>query len=176
MIRCQINEVVVVDVPTNAEGRREFPRADLKTIEKAIRRIVRAHDLQSKALTKAVGLTAAQLVLMKGIAELGEVTTTALSTHADISAATVVTILDNLEERGLIERYRSAHDRRIVHTRLTAAGAAKAQAAPEPLGDAFAGRLTALTARDREAIVDGLVRAADLLLPGAVLAKKDPGP
>lgn len=166
----------MIDVPSNAEGRREFPRTDLKTIEKAIRRIVRAHDLQSKALTKAVGLTAAQLVLMKGIAELGEVTTTALSTHADISAATVVTILDNLEERGLIERYRSAHDRRIVHTRLTAAGAAKAAAAPEPLGDAFAGRLAALTAPDREAIVTGLVRAADLLLPATVLAKKDTGP
>ncbi len=166
----------MIDVPTNAEGRREFPRTDLKTIEKAIRRIVRAHDLQSKALTKAVGLTAAQLVLMKGIAELGEVTTTALSTHADISAATVVTILDNLEERGLIERYRSAHDRRIVHTRLTAAGTAKAEAAPEPLGDAFAGRLAALAAPDREAIVTGLVRAADLLLPATVLAKKDTGP
>ena len=166
----------MADFPTNAEGRREFPRADLRTIEKAIRRIVRAHDLQSKALTKAVGLTAAQLVLLKGIAELGEVTTTALSAHADISAATVVTILDNLEERGLIERYRSAHDRRIVHTRLTAAGAEKANAAPEPLGDAFAGRLGALAAPDREAIVAGIVRAADLLLPVTALAKKDPGP
>ncbi|MFN3766323.1 MAG: MarR family winged helix-turn-helix transcriptional regulator [Aliihoeflea sp.] len=166
----------MADVRTNAEGLREFLRSDLKTIEKAIRRIVRAHDLQSKALTKTVGLTAAQLVLMKGIAELGEVTTTALSAHADISAATVVTILDNLEERGLIERYRSAHDRRIVHTRLTAAGAAKANAAPEPLGDAFAGRLAALAAPERQAIVTGLVRAADILLPAAVLAKKEPEP
>lgn len=164
------------DVRTNAEAPREFLRSDLKTIEKAIRRIVRAHDLQSKALTKAVGLTAAQLVLLKGIAELGEVTTTALSTHADISAATVVTILDNLEERGLIERYRSAHDRRIVHTRLTVAGTKKAAAAPEPLGDAFAGRLAALAAPDRDAIVAGLVRAADLLLPAAILAKKEPEP
>lgn len=166
----------MVDVPTNAEGLREFPRTDLKTIEKAIRRIVRAHDLQSKALTKAVGLTAAQLVLLKGIAELGEVTTTALSAHADISAATVVTILDNLEERGLIERYRSAFDRRIVHTKLTPAGAAKAQAAPEPLGDAFAGRLAALSAPQRIAIVSSFARAADMLLPAAMPAKKHPEP
>ncbi len=164
------------DVRTNAEGLREFLRSDLKTIEKAIRRIVRAHDLQSKALTKSVGLTAAQLVLLKGIAELGEVTTTALSAYADISAATVVTILDNLEERGLIERYRSAHDRRIVHTRLTAAGTAKATAAPEPLGDAFADRLAALAAPERDAMVNGIVRAADLLLPAAILAKREPEP
>lgn len=170
------NEVVVADAGTNAEGRGEFPRAELKAIEKAIRRIVRAHDLQSKALTKAVGLTAAQLVLMKGIAELGEVTTTALSAHADISAATVVTILDNLEERGLIERYRSAHDRRIVHTRLTDAGAKKAHEAPEPLGDAFAARLATLSPSARQALIDGMARAADLLLPKTTAAKRDAEP
>jgi len=43
----------------------------------------------------------------KGIVELGEITSMALSTYADISAATVVTVQDNLEERGLIVRYRS---------------------------------------------------------------------
>ena len=173
MIRCQINEAVVNDVRTNAEGPQEFLGPDLKAVEKAIRRIVRAHDLQSKALTKAAGLTAAQLVLLKGIAELGEVTTTALSAHADISAATVVTILDNLEERGLIERYRSAHDRRIVHTRLTTAGADKAGNAPEPLGGAFVARLSALPSNERKALVAMFTKAADLLLPTDIPAKKD---
>ena len=160
------------DFRTNAEGSHEFLRTDLKAVEKVIRRIVRAHDLQSKALTKAAGLTAAQLVLLKGIAELGEVTTTALSAHADISAATVVTILDNLEERGLIERYRSAHDRRIVHTRLTPAGLAKADAAPEPLGSAFVDRFAALSADERKALVAMFAKAADLLLPASAPAKK----
>ncbi|MCO6389819.1 MarR family transcriptional regulator [Aliihoeflea aestuarii] len=166
------NEVVVDDVRTNAEGLQEFLGADLKTVEKGIRRIVRAHDLQSKALTKAAGLTAAQLVLLKGIAELGEVTTTALSAHADISPATVVTILDNLEERDLIERYRSAHDRRIVHTRLTSSGLAKANAAPEPLGSAFIDRFAALPAHERKALVAMFTKAADLLLPVQVTVKK----
>lgn len=161
------------DVRTNAEGSQEFLGADLKTVEKMIRRIVRAHDLQSKALSKAAGLTAAQLVLLKGIAELGEVTTTALSAHADISPATVVTILDNLEERGLIERYRSAYDRRIVHTRLTPAGIAMADAAPEPLGDAFVARFAALPLDERKAFVVMFAKAADLLLPGTVQAKKE---
>lgn len=167
------NEVVVDDVRTNAEGYQEFLGAELKAVEKVIRRIVRAHDLQSKALTKAAGLTAAQLVLLKGIAELGEVTTTALSAHADISPATVVTILDNLEERGLIERYRSAHDRRIVHTRLTPEGLAKTNAAPEPLGAAFVARFAALPMQERKALVAMFTKAADLLLPGTIPAKKE---
>ena len=82
--------------PANALAPAMFRHGETRTIEKAIRRMVRAHDLQSKALSKAVGLTSAQLVLMKGIAELGEVTSAALSVYADISAATVVTVLEPL--------------------------------------------------------------------------------
>lgn len=68
-------------------------------------------------------MTAAQLIILRGIAELGEVTSTAISAYADISLATVVMVLDNLEERGIIQRYRSGQDRRVVHTRLTELGA-----------------------------------------------------
>src|SRR5690606_15623784 len=128
----------------NAGRKRRFRPEELRTVEKAIRRIVRANDLQSKALVKAVGLTSAQLVILKAIANLGELSTTALSAHADLSAATVITILDNLEERGLIERYRSMSDRRIVHTRLTGSGKALVAKAPEPLGATFVERFAAL--------------------------------
>ncbi len=44
----------------------------------------------------------------------------ARATHLDRS--TVVTIIDNLERRGLVERRASAHDRRSNAIRLTAAG------------------------------------------------------
>ena len=140
-----------------------FPVNEARMVEKAIRRIVRAHDLQSKALSKAVGLTAAQLVLMKGIAELGEVTSAALSAYADISAATVVTVLDNLEERGLIQRYRSGTDRRIVHTRLTERGRAMTEAAPAPLGPMFLERFGKLEEAQRRRMVEAIVSLADLM-------------
>lgn len=140
-----------------------FRDQELRLIEKAIRRIVRAHDVQSRALVKASGLTAAQLVLMKGIAELGEVTSAALSVYADISPATVVTVLDNLEERGLIERYRSGSDRRIVHTRLTAKGGGMVAAAPEPLGESFVARFDTLPAARRTEIRAAVTELADLL-------------
>lgn len=142
---------------------KRFRNGEIKTLEKAIRRIVRAHDLQSKALVKASGLTAAQLVLMRGIAELGEVTSAALSAYADISAATVVTVLDNLEERGLIRRYRSEADRRVVHTRLTDTGLAAIAAAPPPLGQMFLDRFAQLDAAERQRTVEAAVRLANLL-------------
>lgn len=133
--------------------------------EKAIRRILRASDLQSKALIKEIGLTAPQLAILRAIAALGEVTTTALSAHADLSPATVITILDKLEERAIIERYRSPHDRRVVHTRLTEKGMALVAGAPQPLGDAFATRFARLDAHTRRSIVEALVTVADLMTP-----------
>jgi DNA-binding MarR family transcriptional regulator len=128
-----------------------------------MRRIVRAHDLQSKALTKSAGLTAAQLVLMKGMAELGEVTSAALSAYADISPATVVTVLDNLEERGLIERYRSGSDRRIVHARLTSKGASRVSEAPAPLGETFMQRYLALSEGQRGQLAEAASWLADVM-------------
>lgn len=132
-------------------------------LEKAIRRIVRANDVQSRAVAKQCGLTSAQLVVCRGILELGEVTTTALSAYADLSAATVVTILDNLELRGVIERYRSLADRRIVHTRLTETGRAIMAKAPRPLGDAALRRLKALDMDARRSLVESAAHLADLV-------------
>lgn len=147
----------------NAQERERFQEPEIRALEKAIRRIVRAHDLQSRALFRACGLTAAQLAIMRGIDELGEVTSVALSVHADISAATVVTVLDNLEERGLIDRYRSGSDRRIVHTRLTERGRAILAGAPSPLGDAFLQRVSRFDAQERRRIVEAASTIADLV-------------
>jgi DNA-binding MarR family transcriptional regulator len=150
-------------------------------LEKAIRRIVRANDMQSRAVAKQCGLTSAQLVVCRGIAELGEVTTTALSAYADLSAATVVTILDNLEERGIIERYRSTADRRIVHTRLTDKGRETIAQAPRPLGEVALARLKALDAASRRALVESAIQLANMVerggdgaeARGAILARPE---
>lgn len=147
----------------NAQIDEQFPADDVRAAEKAIRRIVRANDLRSRALVKATGLTGAQLVILKAIAALGEVTTTRLSAHADLSPATVITILDKLEERGSIERYRSRYDRRVVHTRLTAKGAALVANAPEPLGRAFVQRLMCLDMARRRQLIAAVTEFADLL-------------
>jgi len=147
----------------NAPLRKKFRDADIRAVEKAIRRIVRAHDLQSRALARTSGVTAGQLAVMKGIAELGEVTSAALSVYADISAATVVTVLDNLEERGLIDRYRSASDRRIVHTRLTEPGLAVLAAAPSPLGDLFLQRFAQLDDEAQRQTATAATALADLM-------------
>ncbi|MBI1202312.1 MAG: MarR family transcriptional regulator [Rhodopseudomonas sp.] len=117
-------------LPTPTAGNRS-QKQPARTVIDAVRRIMHAADLRSRRLARETGLTAPQLAILQAIAELGEVTTGRISADASLSQATVTVILDRLVERGLVERYRSADDRRIVHSRLTAAGQ-QALTAAEP--------------------------------------------
>jgi DNA-binding MarR family transcriptional regulator len=137
--------------------------SDAREILKSIRRVIRAIDLRSRKVAQSTGLTIPQTVLLQGIAELGEVTTGTLSAYADISPATVTLILDNLATRGLVERYRSATDRRIVHTRLTGKGREVMSVAPMLLDDRFVARLGSLPEARRVALIDALAEIARML-------------
>lgn len=137
---------------------------ELTTVLKSIRRIVRAVDLHSRQIDRRLGLTLPQLVVLMAVQELGEVTVKAVSEAADLSPATVVGIMDNLENKRLLERYRSTIDRRIVHARLTDKGRQTLLAAPPPLGDAFARAFTALSAAERKETIAALDRIATLAL------------
>lgn len=103
----------------------------------ALRRIIRATDLHSKRLAREVGLTTPQTVVLRAVRDLGEVTTGELSRHVSLSQGTVTIILDRLESRELIERYRSSSDRRVVHSRLTRQGRALLRKAPPLLHERF---------------------------------------
>lgn len=129
---------------------------------RAFRRIARALDQQSDRINRQSGLTLPQLVVLTCLREAGEVTGRAIALAADLSPPTVTGILDKLEAKGLIERYRSAKDRRIVHARLTPAGAALLDEAPPPLGEGFAEGLARLPAAERRALLASLQRLAAL--------------
>ena len=103
----------------------------------SLRRVIRATDLHSKYLAKTTGLTAPQILLLQTIRDKGEVTIGELANEISLSQATVTTILDRLEKRGLVYRERSAQDKRKVHAHLTDAGIDTLKEAPMPLQDQF---------------------------------------
>ncbi|MCI4661516.1 MAG: MarR family transcriptional regulator [Neomegalonema sp.] len=159
-----------LDGPEKHESVPDLPEAALPDQEiyrllKAFRRIAQALDIQSRRIQRAVGLTLPQLVVLTCVRDLGEVTSRAISREADLTPATVVGILDKLETKGLIERYRSTRDRRIVHTRLTEAGARALTRAPSPLGQDFEAGFLALDAQTRRQILDAFAQTAALSAP-----------
>jgi len=129
----------------------------------AIRRIVHAVDRHSRTVEKAAGLTLPQLVVLTAVRAQGEVTSARLSAAVSLSPPTVTLILDKLEARGLIERYRNAEDRRVVHSRLTPSGAEVLERAPRFLHERFVARFAQLPAARQEAMLRALEEVADLM-------------
>lgn len=137
--------------------------ADAMAVVRAIRRIIRAVDIHSKRVGRRVGLTVPQIVVLGGIRDLGEATSSHLSAYVHLSPATVTTILDKLEARGLVERRRSEVDRRVVHPRLTAAGEAVLAAAPPLLQATFMAAFAELPVGERRRIVAAFEEVAEML-------------
>ena len=129
----------------------------------ALRKIIRATDIHSRRLTKTVGLTAPQLLVLQAIRGLGAVAISRLSTEVSLSQATVTTILDRLEKRGYVERRRSDKDKRVVHALLTDAGREMLEKAPTPLQEAFSLRFEALEPWEKSLILAALQRVASMM-------------
>lgn len=129
----------------------------------ALRRIIRAVDLHSKQLAKQFGLTIPQVVVLRSISALGEVTVGQLSDNVSLSQATVTTILDRLEQRGLATRYRSSTDRRIVHASLTRKGEKALSNAPPLLNHRFSEMFANLNRKDQANMVKTLETIAVML-------------
>lgn len=129
----------------------------------SIRRIIRATDLYSKRLSKTVGLTAPQLMLLQTIHGLGAVSISRLSADMSLSQATVTTILDRLEARGLVCRRRSEEDKRVVNALLTEKGEEILASAPRPLQDTFSAQFQGLEDWEKAMIVSAMERVAVMM-------------
>ncbi len=143
------------------------PNAELRALFKSMRRIARAIEIHSRRLDRELDLTLPQHVVLVCVRDLGEVTGRAISHEADVSPATVVGILDKLEAKGLIERYRSTKDRRIVHTRITRKGEEALSRAPAPLGARFEREFLALDPETRRRMLAAFENVADMAEPHA---------
>lgn len=141
-------------------------QADNKSYEQvlvALRRVIRATDLHSKQLSKHAGLTGPQLLIMRTIRDLGEVTIGTIADHVSLSQATVTTILDRLEHRNLVYRVRSTRDKRKVHAHLTDEGDEALDRAPLPLQDNFIRKFQNLDQWEQSMIVASLQRVANMM-------------
>ncbi|MUK92793.1 MarR family transcriptional regulator [Aliivibrio fischeri] len=129
----------------------------------AIRQIIRAIDLHSKKLSKEYGLTGPQLILMRAIQEMDNVTIKELSKHTNVSQATTTTIIDRLELSGYVQRIRSESDRRKVHAHLTDKGKELLDNAPLPLQDSFVNKFHNLEAWEQSLLLSSVQRVSAMM-------------
>ncbi|MFT5888735.1 MAG: DNA-binding MarR family transcriptional regulator [Zhongshania sp.] len=129
----------------------------------SLRRVTRAIDLHSKYLMKTAGLTAPQMLILQTLRDQGDAIISDLANHVSLSQATVTSILDRLEKRGLIERERSTQDKRKVFACLTDAGTELIRNAPTPLQDYFIRQFKDLQEWEQTQIISSLQRVAYMM-------------
>lgn len=134
----------------------------------ALRRILRATELNARTLARSTGLTTPQLIVLEIVAAAGRLTPKGIASKAGVGQATATALVDKLEARGLVTRTRGEQDRRIVWVSATEAGHEMLKAAPDPLQRIFSEQFDALPEWEQAMIVAALEKVGAMLNAGAI--------
>jgi DNA-binding MarR family transcriptional regulator len=134
--------------------------AEIHAAMNALRRIVRALRLSSRAAEKALGVSGAQLFVLQQLAECGERGgAPSIAQLADLTAtdpSSVSVVVSRLVASGLAARASSKLDGRRAEVAITAAGRALLHRAPSPVQTRMIDGLAVLSATRRRELVAGL--------------------
>ena len=111
---------------------------DAEDVLTSLRRIIRATDLQSQKLARSTGLTTSQILVLQTVEANPRVSQKRICEEISLKQATVTSILEKLEAKGLVTRERSGLDRRSVEVCLTDQGIDVLKEAPKLLQEKFA--------------------------------------
>ena len=127
------------------------------------RAMVALRRLRGRESQRIGQLSFAQLGLLHGVAGRSECSARQLAEHSDLSPATVTQMLESLEAAGLVTRTRSAQDRRVVHTELTAQGAAVVEGRQKDMEERWNKALADFSVEELATASKILDRVADML-------------
>jgi DNA-binding MarR family transcriptional regulator len=107
-----------------------------------------------------LGLSPRAWGVLSTLAESGPLTQIELATTMFIDRTAMVYLIDDLEQRALVERVRNPQDRRAFLIHLTRAGQAIQRRAAAALQGAAETLLEPLTAAERQDLIDSLAKIA----------------
>jgi len=137
-----------------------------------LRQIIRAIDIHSKYLYKCYGLSGPQLIILRELSSIPEISIGHLAQEISLSQATVTDILDRLEAKEFISRKKSSYDRRNVFVRITEKGKITIGKKPSLLNDNFTQKFNKLEDWEQSLILSSIQRIASMM-EAEKLAKKD---
>ncbi len=129
----------------------------------ALRRIIRAIDLNSRHLVQEYQITIPQLVCLLALESQGSLNVQVLAKTVHLNPSTVVGILDRLEQKGHVQRHRNNGDRRKVSVSITPQGEKLVQDAPPLLQQVLGNALHQLPELEQVAIAMSLERIVDMI-------------
>lgn len=149
---------------------------DLDAIAEAVVYLYTESRRRTKEIAARHGLTGPQLTVVKMLEALGDLPLSRLSEKIRAQNSTVTGIVDRMEREGLVERARSATDRRVVHIHLTAKGVHLAREVKVEPMEIFRGALETLPpeeARTLLRILRKVARQVEALVDAAASERED---
>lgn len=134
----------------------------------ALRRIMRATELNSRLLASQTGLTTSQFIVLQIVANGGKALPSTVAKAAGLTQATVTSLVDKLERNRLVTRRRDTEDRRRIWIEITPAGRKALADSPDLLQDRFKGSFKRLEDWEQAMIITALERVAGMLDAGAI--------
>ena len=126
----------------------------------AIRRVMRATEINSLSLAKKSHLTPTQHIVLKIIASKKHATPTHISYVTTLRYTTIATVINKLLSRDLITREKGIKDKRVQYLNITQEGLKVLEASPDLLQDKFKESFSSLNDWEQSMIVSCLQRVA----------------
>lgn len=123
-----------------------------------LRRIVRALRESSRAAEQKLGVSGAQLFVLRSLADVGTLSLKQLAARTRTHQSTVSVVVKRLVERGLVARVTSDADARRLELSLTKRGRALLGRAPLAAQDRLIYGIDRLSSKDRKALAVSLRR------------------
>lgn len=115
-----------------------------------------------------------ELLALVHVYRTGESTMSALAEYVGVPLNTATGIANRLERRGLVERWRSEQDKRVVEIRITEQGRTQFADVVKNVGDMVEGLVGDLDADERRVLL-GVVGKAPRLLANAAAPERNEG-
>ncbi|MGA7710888.1 MAG: MarR family winged helix-turn-helix transcriptional regulator [Rhizomicrobium sp.] len=129
-----------------------------KAIGYLVRRLHNSMMPRAEALFGGAELTFSHWVILIGLRDGAVATCADIARHMNHDTGATTRLIDQLEERGLLARTRSKHDRRVVHLALTPEGRAMTKALLPRVVDLWNGVLKDFSHAEIDTLVDLLSR------------------
>lgn len=135
-----------------------MPTSESVAILDDLRRIVRALRESSRAAEQKLGVSGAQLFVLRSLADVGTLSLKQLAARTRTHQSTVSVVVKRLVERGLVARVMSESDARRLELSLTKRGRALLERAPLAAQDKLIYGVERLSVKDRKALALSLRR------------------
>ena len=134
------------------------PDADISTSMDAIRAVVRALRINTRAIELEIGISLAQLFVLQQVAHRPATSLNDLAERTATHQSSVSVVVRRLADRGLVARRADTADKRRVQIELTPEGEKLLVGAPETIQTRLVTALDTMTAAERKQLAQLLTK------------------